>query len=688
VTAATWSFPQVLAVAIPTAIALCLVGYQLALPGSLLGAHGYGNGIGYDDGVYFGAAIRLVHGVLPYRDFDFVQPPGITWVMTPVALLGRLIGDRDALALARCITALVTGLNVALAAFVVRKHGAVAMFVTGLLLASFPLAVAADHTLLLEPYLVCFCLLGTIALFRNGELPNPNRILIAGIAFGFAGSIKLWAILPMLAALILCLPHWKTAVRPFLVGCILGFGLPALLFLVVAPGQFIHDVFVSQIGRGTSGIGGLSVAQRLTEITGLTSRQGLAMDTGLAVGIMVGILILAVVSLGVRYRDRSRLDWFALSSAAIVTVGLFLSPEFYDHYAYFPAAFIAVLLGVCAGVLTSKVRKPAAHRPARILAARRTALALIPAIAIAALAILLLPQDFTYAHTYLAQASDMGPGVAASIPEGSCITTDDPTIGINANLFVPSASGCPAIVDPFGMWIARDNGSPPPAAQPFPNTFVADWQSWLKESNYVVLSVQFSDYLPWTPQLITWFNEHFTLLSSQPHAFVYRNETFSPPVPSSGTANELVSSGLAAEHAGDLNQALSYYKATAVRDPKNKYAPYDIGHIYQERGQNEAAASEYRLALRIDPQFADALYNMGVLETTSNPAAAILFFTHDLQVTPTNASANFNLGVLLIEHGQATKGYTYLETGLRLNPALAADVPPGITVPPSTTTTS
>ena len=43
----------------------------------------------YDDGVYLGAAIRFVSGVLPYRDFVFVQPPGIVVLMSPVALLGR-----------------------------------------------------------------------------------------------------------------------------------------------------------------------------------------------------------------------------------------------------------------------------------------------------------------------------------------------------------------------------------------------------------------------------------------------------------------------------------------------------------------------------------------------------------------------------------------------------------------------
>jgi hypothetical protein len=32
----------------------------------------------YDDGVYFGASVELLHGVLAYRDFAFIQPPAIT----------------------------------------------------------------------------------------------------------------------------------------------------------------------------------------------------------------------------------------------------------------------------------------------------------------------------------------------------------------------------------------------------------------------------------------------------------------------------------------------------------------------------------------------------------------------------------------------------------------------------------
>ena len=153
------------------------------------------------------------------------------------------------------------------------------------------------------------------------------------------------------------------------------------------------------------------------------------------------------------------------------------------------------------------------------------------------------------------------------------------------------------------------------------------------------------------------------------------------------SANALVEAGLAAQRAGNVNQAFSDYEAAVAKDSNNLYAHYDLGYAYQERGNTADAAIQYEQALLINPKFGDALYNLGVLESPINPASAIEYFTQDLQVSPTSAAANFNLGVLLIKQGQVSEGDTYLETGLRLNPALSADVPPGITLPNRTTTT-
>ena len=67
-----------------TVLALAVRLFTLTRPGFLTGVSEY------DDGVYLGAAIRLTQGAVPYRDFAFVQPPGILLLMTPAALVARM----------------------------------------------------------------------------------------------------------------------------------------------------------------------------------------------------------------------------------------------------------------------------------------------------------------------------------------------------------------------------------------------------------------------------------------------------------------------------------------------------------------------------------------------------------------------------------------------------------------------
>ena len=91
-------FRPVTVITLATLLALALRAYQLARPGHLLGVGDY------DDGADFGSAVLLIHGVLPYRDFIIVQPPGITLLMTPAALLSRLTGTAWAIAAGRILT--------------------------------------------------------------------------------------------------------------------------------------------------------------------------------------------------------------------------------------------------------------------------------------------------------------------------------------------------------------------------------------------------------------------------------------------------------------------------------------------------------------------------------------------------------------------------------------------------------
>src|SRR4029077_13080554 len=96
--------------------------YQLNRPGFLFG-------ITPDIAAWLGGSVRLVHGSMPYRDFDLVQPPGFPLLVSPLAFLSEWIGTRDARAVLRLCTPFLAAASVLLIGKVVRQHGRLAVIV-------------------------------------------------------------------------------------------------------------------------------------------------------------------------------------------------------------------------------------------------------------------------------------------------------------------------------------------------------------------------------------------------------------------------------------------------------------------------------------------------------------------------------------------------------------------------------
>jgi Tfp pilus assembly protein PilF len=145
----------------------------------------------------------------------------------------------------------------------------------------------------------------------------------------------------------------------------------------------------------------------------------------------------------------------------------------------------------------------------------------------------------------------------------------------------------------------------------------------------------------------------------------------------SGTANQLVGAGLAAQQQGLIPQAKQDYQAAIGKDPNNKYAYYDLGVIYQQAQDATDASTDYRRALVIDPNFKPALFNMAVLETSSDPHGAIALYQQLLQLNPNDANVNFNLGLLLIAQGQPAQGHADLTKAVQIDPTLTSRLPAG-----------
>src|SRR6266571_6130205 len=151
----------------------------------------------------------------------------------------------------------------------------------------YPAAVQSAHTVLLEPWLVLGCLAGAVAVFDGDQLAAGRRLAWGGAALGFAGAIKVWAIIPVAVILALSLRRPRQAAR-FLAGVIAGFAVPLLPFAAVAPRRLYDSVIVAQLTRTDIRV---PLWFRIQEMTGLTAAH--PSDAALAV---VGVIAAAGIT--------------------------------------------------------------------------------------------------------------------------------------------------------------------------------------------------------------------------------------------------------------------------------------------------------------------------------------------------------------------------------------------------------
>jgi alpha-1,2-mannosyltransferase len=157
----------------------------------------------YDDSVYFGASIELLHGVMPYRDFAFIQPPLITVWMLPFAATSSIVGTASAMEMGRIFVDIVTVTNIVLVGALVRRRTTLQVIAATGLMAFSQGTVRSSQTILLEPFLVLACLVALLCLMDGETITTSSRRhWWCGVCFGVAGATKVWAIFPLLAVVI------------------------------------------------------------------------------------------------------------------------------------------------------------------------------------------------------------------------------------------------------------------------------------------------------------------------------------------------------------------------------------------------------------------------------------------------------------------------------------------------------
>ena len=514
------------AVGVISALGLALRLFQLTRPGLLFGVPQY------DDAVYLGSAVRLIGGSIPYRDFVLVQPPGISLLLAPVAALSRLTGTDVGLAVARVLTACAGAASVVLCGLLVRWAGLVVVILTCGIVAIHPDATQAAQSVFLEPWLVLFTLLGAVAAFDHGSLTTSRaRLRWAGVAFGVACAIKIWAAVPALVMIsLLAVMHGRHATGRFLAGLAAALAVTIGPFFVIAPRAFVEDVVVAQLVRVDRSR--TDLAHRLNSLLGLTD---LSLSSHTIVVVSIALLTaIAAVSVMLWWPRAHRplaLEWFALICVA-ATLAMFLWPaDYYTHYAAFFVPFFALTGSLCAGRLTAGVGSLLrTRRPASWLTSALGALLVVGLI-------LGVVEGASVARRHEAGLHGLRAPLAQArkIPSHACVLTDDPAYTIATDHFVSSAPGCSMMIDPIGTDLALSHGENALTGAGAEPAVVSAWLTAFRHARYVWLQcgptpAKICDHftnrrIPWTPTILAYFRSHFRLLVPGPwisHLYVRR----------------------------------------------------------------------------------------------------------------------------------------------------------------------
>ncbi len=451
-------------------VALTAAALGLLILQSLL--HGHLTGIDeYDDGVYLGSSLDLIHGIMPYRDFAFIQPPMAAVWLLPFAALSFLTGTAHALEAARIFIDLIAAANVAMVGLLVRRRPTPQVLVAMGVMAAYPATVMSAQTVLLEPLLVSGCLAGLLCLFDGNQVTaSRRRILAAGLLFGVAGATKLWAALPFAAAVLVTWPSGPMARRRLVAGGAAGFLGCSLPFVIGSPAGFIQQVFVIQAIRNG---GGYPAAERLADLTGLPGLYSLVFTHPAAGTVLLAAVIAALAALClIAFTGRGQpgpdaLDRFVLLATAATAAGLLSSPTYYYHYAGLEAPFIAVLYAALTTRLAGRFRVSWAAAVPLVVAGLMLGVRLD--------AIDSAPPPAQVAAAF-----------RGDIPVTGCVFATNPTVAILDDRFTADVRGCPHVVDWLAQQRVLDHGLALHLSDVRNPVWQAELLRWIKSSAAIV----------------------------------------------------------------------------------------------------------------------------------------------------------------------------------------------------------
>ncbi|MEG3857645.1 tetratricopeptide repeat protein [Microcoleus sp. herbarium12] len=146
-----------------------------------------------------------------------------------------------------------------------------------------------------------------------------------------------------------------------------------------------------------------------------------------------------------------------------------------------------------------------------------------------------------------------------------------------------------------------------------------------------------------------------------------------PPRAPSEAADAEFRSGRDLQQQGNFGGAIDCYERAIAIDPNYAAAHSNLGVVKQQSGQLTEAIAHYRQALAIDRHLGETASNLGsALAEAGDTAGAIAQYERALSLNPNCAEALVNLGVLRSEQGEIEEAVKLYQQAIELNPNCAA----------------
>lgn len=130
--------------------------------------------------------------------------------------------------------------------------------------------------------------------------------------------------------------------------------------------------------------------------------------------------------------------------------------------------------------------------------------------------------------------------------------------------------------------------------------------------------------------------------------------------------------GLLFQEDGDLEAARSHYEASIALKPDDDFAMNNLGNVLGAMGRPREAIEQFGAAIAANPRNAQAHNNLGsTLAQAGDLEKAKAAFTEALRVEPNYAEAHNNLANVLSMQGHGQEALAEYQEALRLDPAYA-----------------